>query len=54
MTGNDVPGEQSRPNLNEVLARLEDALLDLDELELHLPGAHVSQAIEHIRSLLKS
>jgi hypothetical protein len=54
MTGYEVPNEGARRNLSDVLTRLEEVLLDLDELELHVPGAHVSQAIEHIRSLLKS
>jgi hypothetical protein len=53
MTGNDEPGAKSGPDLQDILTRLTDVLLDLDDLELHLPGAFVSQAIEHIRSLLE-
>jgi hypothetical protein len=52
MTANEVPGEQSGPDLHDIVTRLTDVLLDLDDLGLHLPGAYVSQAIEHIRSLL--
>lgn len=53
MTGNEVAGAQSGPDLQDILTRLTDVLLDLDNLELHLAGAFVSQAIEHIRSLLE-
>jgi hypothetical protein len=36
--------------LQQVLGTLEGILAELDRLQLHLPGAFVSQAIDHVRS----
>ena len=47
------PAGQNGPSLTEVLSRLEEVLLDLDELEAHLPAAFVDQAITSIRTMMK-
>ena len=52
MNGDEGPREYSESDLQRILVKLEDVLTDLDLFKLHLPGAYVSHAIEHLRSLL--
>jgi hypothetical protein len=52
MNGDEDQGADAELELQRILGELEHVLVDLDLLKLHLPGAYVSQAIEHIRSLL--
>lgn len=40
-------------DLDEIVARLESALADIDRLQLIVIGAKLSQVIEDVRSLAK-